>query len=225
MNLRGVKESGPRVRACPTYGFVALVFAHARRRAGASSRSGDAPVAESAHYGIRADAPRPAACSPSSSCCAPSPPGCTALTGVEAVSNGVPAFQPPKSRNAAATLAIMGGLAITMFAGITALALAAHVHMAENPANLIGLPAGDDAEDRARARSARRLRHRRRLLPAAGFTAAILILAANTAFNGFPVLASLLGRDRFLPRQLAHRGDRLVFSQRDRPARRARRRC
>ena len=68
--------------------------------------------------------------------------GCTALTGVEAVSNGVPAFEPPKSRNAATTLTIMGVLAIDMFAGITALAMIAHVHMAENPANLIGLPAG-----------------------------------------------------------------------------------
>ena len=68
--------------------------------------------------------------------------GCTALTGVEAVSNGVPAFEQPKSRNAAATLVIMGVLAITMFAGITALAIAAHVHMAEDTANLIGFPAG-----------------------------------------------------------------------------------
>ena len=68
--------------------------------------------------------------------------GCTALTGVEAVSNGVPAFEEPKSRNAATTLVIMGALSITMFAGITALAIAADVHMAEDPANLIGLPAG-----------------------------------------------------------------------------------
>src|SRR4029453_4519170 len=64
--------------------------------------------------------------------------GCTALTGVEAVSNGVPAFQEPKSKNAATTLVIMGVLSISMFAGITALAIASHVHMAENPANLIG---------------------------------------------------------------------------------------
>ena len=70
--------------------------------------------------------------------------GCTALTGVEAVSNGVPAFAPPKSRNAATTLLIMGVLAITMFAGITGLAIAADVHMAEDPATLIGLPAGEE---------------------------------------------------------------------------------
>lgn len=67
--------------------------------------------------------------------------GCTALTGVEAVSNGVPGFQPPKSRNAAATLLAMGVLATTMFAGIIALALLAHVHMAESPAHLLGAPA------------------------------------------------------------------------------------
>ena len=68
--------------------------------------------------------------------------GCTALTGVEAVSNGIPAFRPPKSENAAMTLLMMGALAIIMFAGITALAVVANVHMAENPADLIGLPPG-----------------------------------------------------------------------------------
>ena len=66
------------------------------------------------------------------------------MTGVEAVSNGVPAFKPPKSQNAATTLLIMGVLAIVMFAGITGLAMAADVHMAENPANLVGLPAGEE---------------------------------------------------------------------------------
>src|SRR5256886_2887302 len=68
--------------------------------------------------------------------------GCTALTGVEAVSNGVPSFRPPKSRNAAQTLTIMGGLTVTMFAGLTALAMAAHVHIVEDPSRLVGAPAG-----------------------------------------------------------------------------------
>ena len=138
--------------------------------------------------------------------------GCTALTGVEAVSNGVPAFEKPKSRNAAATLVIMGVLSITMFAGITALAIASHVHMAEDTANLIGFPAG--AEQRT-AISQIGIATFGETVPfylLQAFTAAILILAANTAFNGFPVLSSLLGRDNYLPHQLANRGDRLVFS-------------
>ena len=106
----------------------------------------------------------------------------------------------------------MGVLSISMFAGITALAIASHVHMAENPANLIGLPAG--AEQRT-AISQIGIATFGETLPfylLQGFTAAILILAANTAFNGFPVLSSLLGRDNYLPHQLANRGDRLVFS-------------
>jgi Amino acid permease len=114
----------------------------------------------------------------------------------------VPAFEEPKSRNAAATLVIMGTLAVTMFAGITALALVAHVHMVEGA-------------DQRTALSQIALATFGATVPfylVQGFTAAILVLAANTAFNGFPVLASLLGRDGYLPHQLAHRGDRLVFS-------------
>jgi hypothetical protein len=129
--------------------------------------------------------------------------GCTALTGVEAVSNGVPAFEEPKSRNAAATLVMMALLATTMFAGITALALLSRVHMAE------GLTTQKTALSQVALASFGQT------LPfylLQSFTAAILILAANTAFNGFPVLASLLGRDHYLPHQLSHRGDRLVFS-------------
>jgi hypothetical protein len=122
---------------------------------------------------------------------------------VEAVSNGVPAFEEPKARNAATTLLMMGLLATTMFAGITALALLAHVHMAEGVAQ------------QKTALSQIALATFGQTAPfylVQGFTAAILVLAANTAFNGFPVLSSLLGRDHYLPHQLSHRGDRLVFS-------------
>jgi hypothetical protein len=136
--------------------------------------------------------------------------GCTALTGVEAVSNGVPAFTPPKSRNAATTLAVMGFLAISMFVGITILAVAAHVHMAENASDLIGFHGVQKTALSQVAIATFGTTAPFYVLNAA--TAAILILAANTAFNGFPVLASLLGRDEFLPHQLSHRGDRLVFS-------------
>jgi hypothetical protein len=136
--------------------------------------------------------------------------GCTALTGVEAISNGVPAFKEPKSKNAAGTLLAMGALAITMFGGITILALVARVHMAEDTSNLIGLHGAQKT-----ALSQIGLATFGSTVPfylLQAFTAAILVLAANTAYNGFPVLASLLGRDGYLPRQLAHRGDRLVFS-------------
>jgi amino acid transporter len=208
-NLRGVKESG-RAFAMPTYAFVAMIGLMLVAGFGRIAL-GHPLTAESAHFGLAA-APvvGPAVVFLALRAFAS---GCTALTGVEAVSNGVPAFREPKSRNAAATLVIMGTLAIVMFAGITVLALVAHVHMAENASGLIGAPAGYQ----------QRTALSQIALAAFGgsgvafyllqaTTAAILVLAANTAFNGFPVLSSILGRDGYLPRQLSHRGDRLVFS-------------
>ena len=128
--------------------------------------------------------------------------GCTALTGVEAISNGVPAFEKPQARNAATTLAIMGGIAVVLFGGITVLAVGieARARPDGNP-SVISQIAADVYGGSSPLFY---------LFQAA--TAAILILAANTAFNGFPVLASILARDRYLPRQLHNRGDRLVFS-------------
>ncbi|GAA1161723.1 APC family permease [Kribbella jejuensis] len=211
MNLRGVKESGTAF-AIPTYGFIAVVLVMIA--AGfVRILAGDAPRAESASYGVvpvshvtglavlllamRAFAS-----------------GCTALTGVEAVSNGVPNFRPPKSQNAAATLAIMGGLTVAMFAGITVLALTSHVHVTDNPARLTGAPAGYEQRT-VIAQVAGAVfggYHSIGFFAVQAFTAAILVLAANTAFNGFPILASLLGHDGFLPRQFSRRGDRLVYS-------------
>ena len=139
--------------------------------------------------------------------------GCTALTGVEAVSNGVPNFKKPKSRNAAGTLAIMGGLTVAMFAGITAMALLSRVHVADDPAQLVGAPAGYNQRTViAQLAGAVFGDNTVGFFAVQAFTAAILVLAANTAFNGFPILASILGQDGFMPRQLARRGDRLVFS-------------
>jgi amino acid transporter len=209
VNLRGVRESG-RAFAVPTYGFVAivlvlLVVAGVRLALGqtltaASAAYGLVPVHETGglltvFLALRAFAS-----------------GCTALTGVEAVSNGVPSFEEPKARNAAATLTIMGALAITMFAGITALAVVTHVHMAEDPAQLTGLPAGQEQRTALSQVGLAVFGGGPTFYLLQAFTAAILILAANTAYNGFPVLASLLARDGHLPRQLARRGDRLVFS-------------
>ena len=102
----------------------------------------------------------------------------------------------------------MGGLAIVMFAGITGLAIASDVHMAEDPAHLIGLPAGEEQKTALSQIALATFGSGILFYLVQGFTAAILILAANTAFNGFPVLSSLLGRDNYLPHQLSNRGDR-----------------
>src|SRR5206468_4618161 len=126
--------------------------------------------------------------------------------------HGVPSFQEPKSRNAASTLSIMGTLAIVMFAGITALAVITHVHMAEDTSRLIGLPAGQAQKTALSQIGLAVFGSSPAFYLLQAFTAAILVLAANTAYNGFPVLSSLLARDGHLPHQLAHRGDRLVFS-------------
>ena len=126
--------------------------------------------------------------------------GCTALTGVEAVSNGVPAFRPPESRNAASTLVAMAVLAITMFVGITLLAHAYGI-----------VPSDTETVVSQIARAT----FGGRGWPYYGVqaaTMAILVLAANTAYADFPRLASIMARDRFLPRQFMNQGDRLAFS-------------
>ena len=106
----------------------------------------------------------------------------------------------------------MGTLAVVMFAGITALAVVAKVHMAENPSALVGLPAGAEQKTALSQLGLAVFGHGIAFYLLQAFTAAILVLAANTAYNGFPVLASILQRDGYLPRQLSRRGDRLVFS-------------
>src|SRR3954449_11391058 len=209
VNLRGIKESG-RAFAVPTYGFVVAIFAMLAVGF-AKVLFGGGITAESAHYGLRQVAHTGGLLTVFLALRAFAS-GCTALTGVEAVSNGVPSFQPPKARNAAATLTIMGGLAIVMFAGITALAMVTHVHMAENPDQLIGLPPGQAQKTALSQIGLAVFGSGPAFYALQAFTAAILVLAANTAYNGFPVLASLLARDGPLPRQLGRRGDRLVFS-------------
>jgi amino acid transporter len=207
-NLRGVKESG-RAFAIPTYGFVAAIYAMLLV-AFLKIAFGSGITAESAHYQVK-QVTETGGLLTVFLVLRAFASGCTALTGVEAVSNGVPGFEPPKSRNAATTLLLMGVFAITMFAGITALALFAHVHMAEDTAALIGFH-GDTQRTALSQIALATFGNGPAFFALQGFTAAILILAANTAFNGFPVLSSLLGRDGYLPRQLSQRGDRLVFS-------------
>ncbi len=209
VNLRGVKESGG-FFAVPTYLFIATVLTMLIVGAFRFA-TGNPVVSETANLQVKEALPytgialvflllRAFAS------------GCTALTGVEAISNGVPFFRVPKSRNAAITLTLMAALAITMFGGITALAVASKVHVADNP-EILGLPAGTTQDTViAQLGSA--------VFGSGSFgfyalqllTMAVLVLAANTAFNGFPIMASVLGRDGYLPRQFGRRGDRLVFS-------------
>jgi len=126
--------------------------------------------------------------------------GCTAMTGVEAVSNGVPAFEPPESKNAAATMLMMVVLSITMFLGITLLAHAYGIVPSENETVVSQLARGVFGS--------------RGLLYYAvqAATMLILVLAANTAYADFPRLLSILARDRYVPRQFMNQGDRLAFS-------------
>lgn len=217
VNLRGVRESG-RAFAAPTYLFVGgvlIMIATGLFR----YLAGDAPVAESASYGIRpqeGDAQLAGVALVLLVLRAFSN-GCTALTGVEAISNGVPAFRKPKSRNAATTLAAMGLIAITMFVGVTTLAILSKVHIADDACRLTGL--GEDCSTYQQrtviAQIAAAVFGGERSI---GFyyiqaaTALVLVLAANTAFNGFPLLSSVLAQRRYLPRQLHSRGDRLAFS-------------
>jgi amino acid transporter len=140
--------------------------------------------------------------------------GAAALTGVEAISNGVPAFRKPKSRNAATTLLLLGLLSVSMFMGLIALARLAHVQIAEDPATQFAqAPAGYVQQTMvAQLADAVFSSFRPGFYFVVVMTALILALAANTAFNGFPVLGSILAQDRYLPRQLHTRGDRLAFS-------------
>ncbi|NMI01883.1 amino acid permease [Pseudonocardia acidicola] len=140
--------------------------------------------------------------------------GAAALTGVEAISNGVPAFRKPKSKNAATTLLMLGVLSVSMFMGLIALAQLTGVKIAEDPARQFpDAPPGYVQQTMvAQLADAVFATFRPGFFFVVVMTALILALAANTAFNGFPVLGSILSQDRFLPRQLHTRGDRLAFS-------------
>ncbi|MBU6347658.1 MAG: APC family permease, partial [Actinomycetales bacterium] len=210
MNLRGVRESGS-IFAIPVYAFMfamlsMLVWAAVRLA------SGQTLIAESSNYQIVAEHQFTGLALAFLSLRAFTS-GCTALTGVEAISNGVPAFRPPKSKNAATTLALLGTIAITLFIGVTILSQITKVRITHTDADIIGLPAGESQKTViVQVANAVFSNFPVAALVVALTTALILILAANTAFNGFPVLGSILSRDGFLPRQLHTRGDRLAYS-------------
>ncbi len=211
LNLRGIRESGSAF-AIPVYAFIISIYALiitglVQYVTGAEVRAESAGFQLQAETALSGFALFFLLLRGFSS-------GSAALTGVEAISNGVPAFQKPKSKNAATTLAMMAGLSVSMMLGLVGLALYTGVQFAEDPATqLLGAPEGY---------------YQKTLIAQiaeavfAGFpvgfyivsfvTGLILVLACNTAFNGFPVLGSILAQDRFLPRQLHTRGDRLAFS-------------
>lgn len=210
LNLRGAKESGT-LFAIPTYAFIFSILIMVGW-AGFQLMQGVELKAESADWSITAEQSFTGfaliflfARAFSS--------GCTALTGVEAISNGVPAFKKPKSKNAATTLLLLGTISSAMFLSITYLAMKTGVKVAEHSEDLIGLPAGQQQKTViVQIAQASFGSFTLGTLIIAAATALILVLAANTAYNGFPVLASILASDRFLPRQLHNRGDRLAFS-------------
>ena len=193
-NLRGVRESG-RLFAAPTYFFIGgiltmLAVGVWRYTTGALVPATETEALTPTGTGMLTTFMLLTAFSN----------GCTAMTGVEAVSNGVPAFRPPESKNAASTLVTMAVLAITMFVGITLLAHAYQI-----------LPNDTETVVSQIARAT----FGGRGWPYYAVQAAtmlILVLAANTAYADFPRLASIIARDRFLPRQFTTQGDRLAFS-------------
>jgi amino acid transporter len=219
VNLRGVRESGYTF-AAPTYLFMAAVLGTAgvgllRAAFGALPPAPSAALEIAPQSGfeqglvglggaflvLRAFSS-----------------GCATLTGVESISNGVPAFREPKGRNAATTLALLGLISLVMLMSVITLAALTDLKFVEDPARQLlrdGRPVGEDyVQDPVLGQVARSVFDG---FPPAFYvvtaaTGIILALAANTAFNGFPVLGSILARDGLLPRQLHTRGDRLAFS-------------
>jgi amino acid transporter len=194
-NLRGVKEAG-RVFAVPTYGFLALVFL--TLAVGLFRCATGCPVAETADLELEA-----MSAVTMFLLLRAFSSGATALTGVEAIADGVQAFRHPQSKNAAATLSLMAMLSIPMFLGITLLAHLLHVRVNEQLAQSKSVLAqiGETVFGGGPW-----------FFALQALTAGILVLAANTAYQDFPRLSAILARDRFMPSQFKNRGDRLVFS-------------
>ncbi|HEX6074277.1 MAG TPA: APC family permease [Micromonosporaceae bacterium] len=213
VNLRGVKESGTAF-AIPTYGFVLGILGLVAYGFFRIYVLGEPLRAESAPFDLRTEDAPLAGLAFAFLLLRTFSSGCAALTGVEAIANGVPAFRPPKGKNAATTLLMMGAISITMFLGLLMLGRVMDVRMAEDPARqLVGAPDGYHQKTMIAQLAESVFDH----FPpgffyVAAVTGLILVLAANTAFNGFPVLGSILAQDRYLPRQLHTRGDRLAFS-------------
>jgi len=212
MNLRGVRESGMAF-ALPTYGFLVGLFALSLWGFFRIFVLGQELRADSASLVVKDEGTFVGFAFAFLLVRAFSS-GSAALTGVEAIANGVPAFKPPKSRNAATSLLILGLISAALMLSIVSLAQLTGVKYVENPALQIEGAGPDYEQPTVTAQLADVI--------FSGFpigfyfvlagTALILVLAANTAYNGFPILGSILAQDRYLPRQLHTRGDRLAFS-------------
>ncbi|WP_106402047.1 APC family permease [Actinocorallia populi] len=217
LNLRGLRESGIAF-AVPTYLFMFAVFSmmiwgFTRLAFGAELR------AETADLEVQGTATGVAGAAGVFLLLRAFASGCAALTGVEAISNGVPAFKKPKGQNAAKTLAMLGLVAVTMFGGVTALAYLTGAKAADplHGSHLIDPATGEDVSKQQNTVITQIAEtvfsnFTPMYVFVTAMTALILVLAANTAYNGFPVLASVLAQNRYLPRQLHTRGDRLAFS-------------
>ncbi|UXA08849.1 APC family permease [Mycobacterium sp. SMC-2] len=213
LNLRGIRESGVAF-AIPTYAFIFGVFIMIGWGLIRIFVLGNPLRAESAGFQMHAEHGQVVGFALAFLVARSFSSGCAALTGVEAISNGVPAFEKPKSRNAATTLLMLGGIAVALLMGIIVLAQQIRVQLVEDPATqLTGAPPGYYQKTLVTqlAETVFGSFHIGFLLIAT-VTALILVLAANTAFNGFPVLGSVLAQHSYLPRQLHTRGDRLAFS-------------
>ena len=218
MNLRGVRESG-KAFAVPVYAFILGIIGMGVYGL-VKALTGNLQQAESARYTLVPEAGHEQVLGFAAAflLLRAFSSGCAALTGVEAISNGVPAFAKPKSRNAATTLLMMGVLSVMMLTSIVALARTTGVQVADDPASqllLDGKPVGTDyVQDTVIGQLAKTVfdGFSPGIVYVSVVTGVILILAANTAFNGFPVLGSILAKDGYLPRQLHTRGDRLAFS-------------
>ncbi|MCV7178874.1 APC family permease [Mycolicibacterium sphagni] len=212
-NLRGIRESGTAF-AIPTYAFIVGMFIMLIWGFFKIYVLGDHLEAESAKFSMHSEHGDVMGFALVFLVARAFSSGCAALTGVEAISNGVPAFRKPKSKNAATTLLLLGSIAVTMLVGIIVLATKIGVKIAERPAEQLGGAPSDYHQKTLVAQLAETVfaGFPLGLWLITGVTALILVLAANTAFNGFPVLGSILAQDRYLPRQLHTRGDRLAFS-------------
>src|SRR5438128_631476 len=193
-NLRDVRESA-RLFAAPTYFSIITILAMIAVGAWRYATGSLQPVEPAAEASLRATGMLT-----TFTLLTAFSNAYNAMTGLEAVSNGVPAFRPPESRNASATLVAMAVIAITMFMGITLLAHAYRIVPSETETVVSQIARGTFGG--------------RSLLYYAvqAATMLILVLAANTAYADFPRLASIVARDRFLPRQFMNQGDRLAFS-------------
>jgi amino acid transporter len=193
-NLRGVKESA-RLFGIPVYGFLAVMLALIATgtvRAMTGNTVAVEPLNPLPTYDTKVITTFILLTAFAN--------GCTALTGVEAVADGVPSFKEPPAKNAARTLVLMASLGVTMFVGLTWLAHAFQIIPSETETVVSQLARG--------VFGGRNIFY----YAVQGATMLILILAANTAFAGFPTLASIVARDRYMPRQFANLGDKLAFS-------------